>query len=178
MSPDMVSYCATHDTYPQPGEPCWQCANQYIVKETERAESAEAALKKAEERADRQRDALKAAVLRVEERRDGAEAQVLYLNDMGREAVGLLEAAESRAQSAEAALKEARELIAELQKWHDRKERLHSESLALAERYREALVKAEAFLDENDYRLPMSGREAAALATIRIALQQGKGEGE
>jgi hypothetical protein len=46
----------------------------------------------------------------------------------------------------------------------------------LAERYREALVKAEAFLDENYYRLAMSGREAAALATIRIALQQGKGE--
>jgi hypothetical protein len=60
----------------------------------------------------------------------------------------------------------------------DRLTRQRDAALTLAERYREALVKAEAFLDENYYRLPMSGREAAALATIRIALQQGKGEGE
>jgi ATP/maltotriose-dependent transcriptional regulator MalT len=40
-----------------------------------------------------------------------------------------------------------------------------------------SLRKAEAYLDEQDVRLPMSAREAAALATIRIALQQGKGEG-
>jgi hypothetical protein len=138
-----------------------------------------------------------------------------------------LNAPDMIAESAEAALKEARELIAELQTWHDRKEQLldayeqrvsvlektienqnrviadfweqhkrddalfimHPEDARLkaitemrewrtrAERYREALVKAEAFLDENYYRLAMSGREAAALATIRIALQQGKGEG-
>lgn len=25
-----VSYCATHNTYPLPNEPCWQCANPYI----------------------------------------------------------------------------------------------------------------------------------------------------
>jgi hypothetical protein len=34
-----------------------------------------------------------------------------------------------------------------------------------------ALKKAEAFLDENDARLPISGREAAALATIRSYLR-------
>lgn len=25
-----VSYCATHNTYPEPNTPCWQCANPYI----------------------------------------------------------------------------------------------------------------------------------------------------
>ncbi len=25
-----VSYCATHNTFPEQGEPCWQCANPFI----------------------------------------------------------------------------------------------------------------------------------------------------
>ena len=29
---DRVSYCATHNTYPAEGEPCWQCANPFIDK--------------------------------------------------------------------------------------------------------------------------------------------------
>jgi hypothetical protein len=90
-----------------------------------------------------------------------------------------------RAESAEAALKEAEWRAAEWERASglnatemSRYQRQAIAAETLAERYRRALVKAEAFLDENDYRLPMSGREAAALATIRIALQQGKGEGE
>lgn len=27
-----VSFCAVHGTYPEPGEPCWQCANPFIEK--------------------------------------------------------------------------------------------------------------------------------------------------
>jgi chromosome segregation ATPase len=91
----------------------------------------------------------------------------------------------TRAESAEAALKEAEWRAAEWERASglnatemSRYQRQAIAAETLAERYRRALVKAEAFLDENDYRLPMSGREAAALATIRIALQQGKGEGE
>lgn len=30
------SYCATHNTYPLPNEPCWQCANPFIIKETDK----------------------------------------------------------------------------------------------------------------------------------------------
>jgi hypothetical protein len=117
------------------------------VEMEQRAESAEAALKKAEERADRNRLAVKDLIDGNPEYKQAFENAVAGLNrDME---AGLVKAIEQR-----------------------------DAALALAERYREALVKAEAFLDENDYRLPMSGREAAALATIRIALQQGKGEGE
>lgn len=28
--PKKISYCATHHTFPEPGEPCWQCANPLI----------------------------------------------------------------------------------------------------------------------------------------------------
>lgn len=30
-----VSYCAVHDTYPEPGEPCWACANPFIQEALE-----------------------------------------------------------------------------------------------------------------------------------------------
>ena len=27
----LVSYCTTHDTYPDKGDPCWECANPHII---------------------------------------------------------------------------------------------------------------------------------------------------
>lgn len=30
MSEPKISYCAIHNVYPAPFEPCWQCANEYI----------------------------------------------------------------------------------------------------------------------------------------------------
>lgn len=30
----MYSYCSTHDTYPRPDEPCWQCITKHAKAQT------------------------------------------------------------------------------------------------------------------------------------------------
>jgi hypothetical protein len=153
---------------------------------------------KSEDRLTRQRDALKVAVKRMYDLAFTAAhlAGCAYcgwkkwLPDLsGSEILAVLryhvehDCPNHPMRAAEAALKEAEWRAAEWERASglnatemSRYQRQAIAAETLAERYREALVKAEAFLDENDYRLPMSGREAAALATIRIALQQGKGD--
>lgn len=44
MSEPKFSYCASHNTYPLDGEPCWQCANPHIQKAMEALEVERAAL--------------------------------------------------------------------------------------------------------------------------------------